>query len=604
MFVVRFMFSFLAICASLATAEVTPLYKNLEIRNAGGASSAEVSRLLRRSLYATTLNGHTVHSRNTSLDRSWDGVTLLKFTGLRNAGIETGRDSVALTVGAEVVCTTCYIKGLATARFTIDDNFDFVETFQNYTSEFTNEIENLVIETFVYVNKVIETTENNTNDGFDLDDVEFPPVDFSFDLNLHELPDCQLEFQFDSLELYMAIDTKLLGGVTYTINIFQLPSPLVLDLGDDLELGVIFTVDLILSVETEIEISNGFHISLNDGAVIQIPIFGQNVSKMTSNGGNFEFLDVTIASSEGVILTAILRVGLKAVLDLSPPTDDIGSPPTAAALFDISLSAQTGVWLDIAKFKTSIVAPTTKSLKEACKLAVIAEYEMGLGANAGAMLAIGSFLLGAELKTETIIYKTTFSEVCAISKNTEAVSAVATIIPRDDESTTTEDVVYRATGCLSTGLVNCPASLQTIIKNTVAETLTGAEAIPTWANVVTSTIPFKTNAQKLISMSGIPTEFTPAPSPTVVSGDENGDGNIFAKETGGVSNKIIIGVSVGVGLPVLIGIMASLFCLWRRKQSTSVKSTESMYQAEQVSPMPGQGMSGKKSATVAVAEYQ
>lgn len=119
------------------------------------------------------------------------------------------------------------------------------------------------------------------SDGFDVDDFDFPPIDVNFDIDIPDIPECQLSFEFDGLELYMEVDTVLSVGATYTLNIYTSKSPIGFGVGDDLFVGVVFTVDLIISVDSQIDVSSGFHILLNDGIAIQIPIFSQNVSSIT-----------------------------------------------------------------------------------------------------------------------------------------------------------------------------------------------------------------------------------------------------------------------------------------------------------------------------------
>jgi hypothetical protein len=77
------------------------------------------------------------------------------------------------------------------------------------------------------------------------------------------------------------IDTTLSAGATYTLNLYESESPIGISAGQELEVGIVFTVDVILSVEGEIDISSGFHIQLNDGVAINIAMFGQNISSVT-----------------------------------------------------------------------------------------------------------------------------------------------------------------------------------------------------------------------------------------------------------------------------------------------------------------------------------
>lgn len=114
----------------------------------------------------------------------------------------------------------------------------------------------------------------------DLDGVEIPPFDVDFDIDLPKLPECNLKFQFDGLELYMEIDTILSGSATYTLNLYTSQTPIGFAVGKDLLVGVVFSIDLIVSVEAEIDISSGFHIQL-DGIAIDIHMFDHDVSSIT-----------------------------------------------------------------------------------------------------------------------------------------------------------------------------------------------------------------------------------------------------------------------------------------------------------------------------------
>jgi hypothetical protein len=196
---------------------------------------------------------------------------------------ETSEGNVSLSAGLEIICTTCYIKGTATAQLTIDGNFNVSQAFQNFTSKVEGDVYNLTnatIDSFeTYFEKI--ATDISSLD-FHLDDLDFPTLnDTSFDLAIPDIPECQLLFKFDGLELYMEIDTTLSTGATYTFNLYKSETPIGISAGQDLEVGIVFTVDVILSVEAEIDISSGFHIQLNDGVAINIPIFSQDISSIT-----------------------------------------------------------------------------------------------------------------------------------------------------------------------------------------------------------------------------------------------------------------------------------------------------------------------------------
>jgi hypothetical protein len=80
------------------------------------------------------------------------------------------------------------------------------------------------------------------------------------------------------LELYIEINITLSKGAIYIFNLYKLETPLGVSTGQDLEVGIVFIIDVILNIEAEINISNGFYIQLNNGVAINIPLFGQNIS--------------------------------------------------------------------------------------------------------------------------------------------------------------------------------------------------------------------------------------------------------------------------------------------------------------------------------------
>lgn len=192
---------------------------------------------------------------------------------------------------------------------------------------------------------------------------------------------------------------------------------------------------------------------------------------------------------------------------------------------------------------------------------------MLLGANAGATLAVAGHTWGPTPNTQIPLFFTTLAAACAVTGTVSAAVTGATISARNpaqnaaSSTTTSTEVTYTNTAilCLSTGLLNCPISLQSTSKNTVTKTLvsvvpSGSKAtfVTAATNTAVSTIAFGTNMKAISSTSGSPVPFVPTSSPT------GGIVTVLNGKTGGVSNKLIIGVSIGVGVPVLIGIIVGL----------------------------------------------
>lgn len=183
-------------------------------------------------------------------------------------------------------------------------------------------------------------------DGIDWDDFELPTFNQDIDFDIPEIPGCNLTFKFDGLELYMNMNTILGAGVTYELPLFRSIGPLGMYITKDLELGVFFTIDLILTAEGELDINNGFHIKLDDGIGIDITLFADNISDVTFNGGQFEFIPVTI-NSGSVVFSAVLRLGVHAGFQLVTP-DVVGELLSRAKIPTVSGGIEVAVFANVA----------------------------------------------------------------------------------------------------------------------------------------------------------------------------------------------------------------------------------------------------------------
>lgn len=268
--------------------------------------------------------------------------------------------------------------------------------------------------------------------------------------------------------------------------------------------------------------------------------------------------------SGGVVLKAVLRIGAKAGFQLS--TSGLSKEISALDAVDASAGFVTQVWVDIAQLKMSIKEPTPTS-GDICELRLTNEYVLGIGGSAGAFLKFRDHEWGPYLEKEIPIHQATLQDICIKSRTTSIATPSVSIKRRQAVSTrtTVTEVTYTAVKCLSTGMINCPASLQTMLEEKVERTLTatltssGAKPIYTTANIATtiSTIAFGKALLRVGAISGSPVSYVPEATSSSTSGDIKNDVNdILNATTGGVSNKMILGVSLGVGIPVLIAIIA------------------------------------------------
>ncbi|TDZ35747.1 hypothetical protein C8035_v007182 [Colletotrichum spinosum] len=578
---------------SLAIAFATAFVPSADVivRNSPGKTAADTFRAIRRRLSSARIEGReSKFSNSTSLDKSFDNAVLFRFA----QEAEVGQANVTAAAGIDIVCTKCYIKGKANAHLTIDGTFNATEVAKDIGSEFTETFDNLTDYAETYVSGVVD----KLKDGFDAEDFDFPPLNVTFDLPVPEFPQCKLGFGFDDFEMYMELDTTLSAGLSYTLNLYTSTTPLGSRIGDDLLLGVVFSIDLILNVESEVQMTSGFHIKLDDGVAFDIALFSKNVSSVAFNGGRFEFLPVTIESA-GAVLKAVLRIGINAGIEVASPVDgrDFTAFDRNVTVPGASAGVEVAVFANIAELSTNVTA-RAEADGTGCALRAVNAYQFALGAAAGASVAIGHRVWGPTPGTQVPIFYTTLADGCASRRAPTATLATVSAAPmkgkREDELTTTTlrtRATYTGVECLTTGLVNCPPALQTLRKFVATETFVTAVASGVTAvfpaateGVVRDVESFGSGVKSIVSTSGVPQAFTPAASAAATE-SAGGPGEIFTAEVGGVDKKVVVGVSVGAGVLVMAVLVGACMYWRKRRQYAPVAKSESVVLG-QMSPGP------------------
>lgn len=196
-------------------------------------------------------------------------------------------------------CATFYVKGTAYASLEVDRVTNLTKILNDFNSEVLPEVKNITTEVwdqleewadYVYENlthtvegEIKAFFENGTED-FDIcwDCYAFPSLDVDFEVNLTDIPDATIKLEFDDLELYMLLDLSLEADKTYTIDLYPKDwyQPAGIEVGDQL-VGFIISLQLILALDSEVDISTGVHIAFDDGLGVEISLFGSEVSTIS-----------------------------------------------------------------------------------------------------------------------------------------------------------------------------------------------------------------------------------------------------------------------------------------------------------------------------------
>ncbi|QKX58068.1 uncharacterized protein TRUGW13939_05189 [Talaromyces rugulosus] len=569
------LFSIFALCwASLFPAVAAAAVGDVALHTRDG--DADTVDAVAKALRAA--RDSTYSMNQTSLAKSWANATLFSagISGSRSAG-QNG--TLTADASIELICTACYINGSVKGSLTISDDFNLTQAIHNVEGEVENATISAVDTLGSYVETVLEDIAT-----LDLAKIPaWPTLDIDFNLaNLSSLPSVNGRFEFDALELYLDLELKMNAGATYTLNLFTSETEAGFSI-PNLEAGAIFSVTLILISKAEVDISGGIHLKLDDGLALDLELFNQNTSGITLPGAQFEFLPITI---EG-------QGSIQALLQLETRLGFRVSSPELASLF----SASTGVEANLFAYVADFLVEVDGSSTDDCEIAAVAEYTLAVGGAAGATVAIDTYQWGPSPNTTTPIWYTTLASICANSKTASTTSTSATAVdvtaraalqPRDTPVTTTVSTTesYTIVNCLSTGLINCPINLQST--TTVKQTLTSVLTVPSGSSAtypasthasVTSAIAFGSNVFSIAPTSGTPTSYTP-PKPTSSSSGGTGGGSGSSDGGsgggGGLSHrdKLIIGLTVGLGVPFLAIVIAGLWLIFKRKNSSPVPQPE------------------------------
>ncbi|KAK4184337.1 hypothetical protein QBC35DRAFT_59346 [Podospora australis] len=606
-------FSLTATCLGAALSPPAAPDVVLQTRNLPGERDEDTLRRLHKRLSDLTLQGRDIYKKASGdIHKSWQDAVLFQ----KSFAPPDLPEEVKAEAGIEIKCVDCYFKGGATVEFSVKGEFDATATIKNLTDQVGREFDNLTDSMISSLRSVIkslpgkgkEIAGNVFNDGFDTSDFgvfdfdEFD-IDADFDIDMPPLPGVQLGFKLDDLELYMLLNAKFNAAATLELPLYRSPPSIYnIPITPDTHVGVSFSADLIISVEGSIDLRGGFHLKLAPPLGFQITMFSKNVSEILFNGGKFEFLPVEIHSAN-TVMKALLRVGMHAGFELKTPK---------VATFKVSAGVGVGVFAHVAELKLNMTGGTQIAADTGCALKIEEEYTFALGAGAGATVAVQNNTWGFEPKTTVPIFYTKFLDVCAVTAaagSPKPTAAIATKTKRQNDpnlrtTTLTRVLTETAITCAIVGVIPCPVSLQSTFMEKKTET--HVTAVPRGSPAafpvsiqdapVTSTRDFGPAVKALSATSGAPTSFVPPPPSdtraiedkfTSKAGDiindagdklnEAGDKLNEAKDkavsfingnTNGVSNKLILGLALGIGIPLLIIFIALLVrCLRQRREA-------------------------------------
>jgi hypothetical protein len=227
--------------------------------------------------------------------------------------------------------------------------------------------------------------------------------------------------------------------------------------------------------------------------------------------------------------------------------------------FTLKAGIESGAFANVATFSTNV----SQGGKD-CDVQAVQSYRFDVGAASGANLRAGTQRWGPTPNKTNNFLSMAGDTFCATTGSSAVVTPTPTTNNKARQAAVTTTIsttqVFVGQACMSSGLVNCPVSLQTTA--TFPTMLTLVTALPSGVTptfpqtVLSSVVSTATFGRQVKNMS-------PPPSPSSTA-DASADtsSSIIDGYTGGISNKAIIGVSIGLGVPLLVVLGALVAFAW------------------------------------------
>lgn len=93
----------------------------------------------------------------------------------------------------------------------------------------------------------------------------------------HDLFHPSLKLSFSGVQAYASLGVAASAGQTFSLNLFASESPIGIGI-TGLDVGVVFFVDLVFSLDEAIDLSAGFVVTVPDDAYVEADILGGDIN--------------------------------------------------------------------------------------------------------------------------------------------------------------------------------------------------------------------------------------------------------------------------------------------------------------------------------------
>jgi len=128
-----------------------------------------------------------------------------------------------------------------------------------------------------------------------------------------------MRLDFNGVEAFVDLGVKAAGGATYAVNLFSSQDPSGLGI-PGLSLGLMFHLDLVFSLSSDIDLTGGFYVNLADGSFLETEVFTGDVTDHLFDNLSAQPLDVVVKTGSATFKAALrvrVQAGAEADVDIA-----------------------------------------------------------------------------------------------------------------------------------------------------------------------------------------------------------------------------------------------------------------------------------------------
>ncbi|KAK3313870.1 hypothetical protein B0H66DRAFT_365656 [Apodospora peruviana] len=251
---------------------------------------------------------------------------------------------------------------------------------------------------------------------------------------LHEdIVDPSVRLDFSGVEAYVDIGVDITAGAAYAVNLFTSNSPLGLGF-PGLSVGLVFYVDLVFSLSSEIDLEGGFYVKVADGAFLEASVFGGDITKSFFDGLSSKSLPVVVRKGSATF-KADLRLRVQCGAEAGVPELGIGA------------TAELGIYANLIEFVAVLESTPT------CELQSTEWWDLNVGAFARFGVIIDYKTFGVVPTVSTTLLSAPTMTQCWLSKSPAESGTVMTV------TTQPATMLSSATASASGGIIFTASSV-------------------------------------------------------------------------------------------------------------------------------------------------